>query len=165
MSIEGLGKSYTPEQIAEFEKTRIQDPEQAHEEANMLQFEAGETPTVDDYDRALERLIALQEMAETEPATEGAVSEYGRKFLGGLVAGGGSVIDLIALAVLAGATSIPGSVPKSFREKARKDLVERFTRIGSDYEDVKAIMAPARVQLEKWKEEAEEYAAQQKERG
>jgi len=69
MSIEGGNeKKYSPEEIAEFEKTRIRDSEKAHEEANMISsyFEEGEMPTKEDYDQALDCLKELQEEASHE---------------------------------------------------------------------------------------------------
>lgn len=141
-----------------FEKTRIHNPDEAHEEANMMKIEAGEQATAEDYDEALAWLEKLQE--EADRGGDGIANEQLRKITAGFVAGGGAAIDLLALSVLAAGTTI-GPYPKHLAERGRQELVDRFRRIATDYQDFKNLMVPARERLEQWKAEAERAATEQ----
>lgn len=79
--VEGGDKKYNPEEITAFEKTRIQDPEKAHDVANMVSSETeaffGDILPVEDYDIALDSLEELQEEARHESQTGKEVKSLG----------------------------------------------------------------------------------------
>lgn len=153
--LERFGGKKSPQEIkkmSEAEETRIQNPDEAHEKANMLQVEVGEQATPEDYDEALSWLEKLQE--EADRGGDGIDNKQLRKTIAGFVAAGGAAIDLLALSITTAGTTI-GPYPKRIAEKSRQELVDRLKRIATDYQDFKNVMIPARERLEQWRAEAE----------
>jgi hypothetical protein len=151
MSIEG----------GNYEKTRIQDPNEAHEMANMLRVGADERSTPEYYDKALAELNKLQERAE-----KGDPSMFD-SLLAGAIAGVDAGVDLAVLALLPGAKLVAGGGTTS-KEDIHRTLVERYEQMGKDFSFMKEEMNGARMNeakrtLERWKDEAE-MRAEQRER-
>jgi hypothetical protein len=143
MSIEG----------GNYEKTRIQDPNEAHEEANMLRVEAGDAPKAEDYDKALAYLDELQGKAE-----KGSPSKLD-SLLAGLIEGTVGAMDLVALALLPGAKLLAGG-GRTSKEEIQRSLMERYEQMGENIDFMKSEMNEARMNearrtLEEWKERAE----------
>ncbi|MFH1178158.1 MAG: hypothetical protein V1711_00320 [bacterium] len=178
MSIEGGNeKKYSPEEIAEFEKTRVQDPGKALEEGNMMmshlaekekwrqeyygnddyvEFFKHEKPTVEDYDDALFFLNELGKEASHESLLIDKTARPMRTLLAGLVAAVGSWPELLALAM--------GSIaPTRWKEKNRQELIEKLKEMPDNYRVLREDLSSAREKLEKWKAEADEFAKKQNE--
>lgn len=143
-----------------FEKTRIQNQDEAHEEANMLRFEVGNEATVEDYDRALALLDELEAKTSTESSNVSNIRDFAAKLASGSFVGIGSAGELIGLAIMkAGATV--GPYPKNMKEHMNQSIAEQLKRIVDNYEGTKIDLSSARTRLEKWKLDAEESAKQQ----
>lgn len=136
-----------------FEKTRIQNPDTAHEEANMLRVEAGEAPTAEDYDVALEKLEELQEVASHGSESIDKVTKPLRIALAGFIAVTGRWPELLTLAILNAGGAV-GMVPKRLHEQNRRELIEKLKQIPKDYESDKLNLSTARERLEQWKAKA-----------
>ena len=148
-----------------FEKTRIQNPDEAHEEANMLRVEAGEAPTAEDYDRALVMLEELQEEASHGSKSVDRMTKPMRNALAGFVAAGGAAPELLGLALVNVVGTVGSAIgadsPLRMPKLERYRLIERVKRIADDYEIHKDNLASARERLERWKAEAEKTATGQ----
>lgn len=149
-----------------FEKTRIQDPDVAHEEANMLRvdqesrMEGREMPSAQDYDEALQYLEELKKEAENESLLVNRVIDPMRSTLAGSIAVGSRALEILGLAIVnIGNTFVP--TPKIWKERNRQELIDAVNGIGKSYEMHRANLASAQEKLETWKAEAEEFAKRQ----
>ena len=142
-----------------FEKTRIQNPDEAHEEANMVSVEAGEgRPTAKNYRDALEQLESLE-----KEANEGSVESMD-KALRVFTAGAGVAVERIPRLLVAAALNVmpyPKNVKESTRIMLGGGIIEQLKRIPADYEKKRILFQTAREELEKWKADAEEFSKKQ----
>ncbi|OYV63340.1 MAG: hypothetical protein B7X03_02255 [Parcubacteria group bacterium 21-58-10] len=144
----------------DFEKTRIQNQDEAHEEANMLTFalEGGEKPTAKDYDEALRQLEILEE--ETNEGTAESMDKAMHVF----VSGTSVALDRIPKLLVAAALNV-FPYPENVKESVRKDfgggVIEQLKNIPKDYKERRALFQTAREELERWKTEAETFASKQ----
>lgn len=159
-SFEQNPNGYSAEQIAEFEKSRL-DENKAHDEVNMLSsyFKDDEKPTKGDYDEALHQLELLEETVNEESVPE-AVDKALRIFF----AGGGVLVQKGPKLLLAAALNIL-PYPKSFKEKTRENLgggvFEQLQNTKRDYKEMRVLFQTAREELEQWKSDAEDLAKKQ----
>ncbi len=130
-----------------FEKTRIQDPDKAQEEANMLRVEAGESPTAEDYDKALSLLSELEKKASQGSATVDQITRPLRNALAGTVTVGGKWLDLLALSITSMGPGVTG-------RESRRELIEILKQMPEDYKFTKEELSTAREKLEQWKKKA-----------
>lgn len=148
-----------------FEKTRIQNPDEAHEEANMLSAQVEESlggPTAEDYDNALVMLEELQKEAENESPLVNKVMSPMKSALAGSIAAGSSAGEILGLALVnVGNKVLP--ISEAWKKRDRQDLLNAVEAMGDSYEMHRANLASARERLEQWKAEAEDYAKRQTE--
>ena len=143
-----------------FEKTRIQNPDEAHEEANMIRLKAQESfavsksedgkPKARDYEQALEMLEELQEDAKKGTALDQIISKIrlGSERVG-------EILDLAFLNV-ADMTTFSDGFTRGDRERLVtmvKGFVEGYK---TDVQRGEDRIISARKTLEDWKARAEE---------
>lgn len=156
MSIEGSGR-YSSEEIAKFERSRIQDPEQAQEMANMLAsaLEGKENVTARDYDEALNQLEILQRTIDEEPVPE-SIDKALRTF----AAGTALVTQRVPRLLVAAALHIipyPRNVKDRIRQEVGGGVIGQLQGVGNEYKEIRRLFQTAREELESWKAEAEEF--------
>ena len=143
-----------------FEKTRIQNPDEAHEEANMIRLNAQESfavsknkdgkPKARDYEEALEMLVELQEDAREGTSIDKIVSKIQ---LGSERAG--EILDLAFLNI-ADMTGPSDSFSRGDRSRLIamvKGFVEGYK---ADVQRKEDRIISARKTLEDWKAKAED---------
>lgn len=166
MSIEGGTEKYSPEEIVEFEKTRVQNADQAHEEANMMSVAlerryppTEKPPTAEDYNKALSWLSELQHAVASEtPATikaERALTIFNEAFV--------FVAFKVPALLVGGALLDVLHYPENVKTEAGGGLVEQFKTLVKESKNLASTFQSAHDELEKWKKEAEEFAKKQTE--
>ena len=152
-----------------FEESRIQNPDEAHGEANMLkaQVEAVHTGeeelTAEDYDAALAVLEQLEEEVHS-PVVEGAIRPL-RDVASGITALSANTLDLLGwslLSILPMPQSIKNEAMRAGAKLPREKVVELIRGLGAgegkiaeDYETLRTTFATAREVLERRRIEAE----------
>lgn len=155
-----------------FEKTRIQNSDEAHKEANMIRFEAqpfytNERPKSVDYDKALAALENLRKDAQKESPIIDAMARPIKNLMSTIHAEGAAG-ELLGWALVVGSGTIANALNTYSDEdlkKAKKEFHKRLEELPADYErDYQFYLtelSSARQRLEKWKAEAEEFAKKQ----
>lgn len=148
-----------------FEKTRIQDPDRAHEEANMLLVGIlspfGEfRPTVQDLETALAGLEELQVEASRESLAIDKMTRPLKTALAGFVEGREAALELLALALVTAGSAFGMYPDKHLEEKDRRIIMENLKKTKTKYEMHRYNLSSAHEQLEIWRRDAEEYANQ-----